>query len=230
MIRHLAVVMDGNRRWARKHKMDVLLGHSKGGIDAAKRTVQFCLDRGIEYLSLYTFSLENLKRSEDEKVFLFNLLADIIGNGLEDIVKQEVQIRFIGDRSLFPDSIIKVCDDLEERTKNFTRLKLQILFCYGARQEIVAAVRSLYHKIKNGLLQESEITEQTLESCLWMNGTPEPELIIRTGGAKRLSNFLLYQAAYSEFCFLDCLWPEVDEQHLQEAVSGFYETKRNFGV
>lgn len=230
MIQHLAVVMDGNRRWARKNKLEVLLGHSKGGVDAVKRTVQFCLDHAIEHLSLYTFSLENLKRTDKEKQFLFDLLVNTSQNGLKKMIEQEVRIRFVGDRSLFPKAVIESCSQLEQETKKFSRLKLNILFCYGARQEIVSAVKLLLHKIKQGLLSEEDVSEKELERCFWMNGTPEPDLIIRTGGKKRLSNFLLYQSAYSEFCFLDCLWPEVTEEHLEQALSVFKETKRNFGV
>ncbi len=230
MIKHLAVVMDGNRRWARKNKMDALLGHSKGGVDAAKKTIQFCLDRGIEYLSLYTFSLENLKRSEIEKNFLFDLLIQKGREGLSEFLEQGVKIRFIGDWSVFPQKVKESCLSLEEKTKNAGRLQLNILFCYGARQEIVAAVKTLYQKIKTGLLSEQDVSEKELERCLWMHETPEPDLIIRTGGVKRLSNFLLYQAAYSEFCFLDCLWPEITEEHLEQALAGFKVTKRNFGV
>lgn len=229
-MKHLAVVMDGNRRWARKNKLDILLGHSKGGLDAAKKTVQFCLDKGIQYLSLYTFSVENLKRSEQEKQFLFDLLITGVKDTSDDFIKQGVKVKFIGDWSLFPEQVIASCKALEQKTANCTKLVLNILFCYGARQEIVAAVKTLVNKIRSGILSEQDVSEKELEQCLWTNGTPEPELIIRTGGAHRLSNFLLYQAAYSEFCFLDCLWPEITYQDLEHAVSGFEATQRNFGV
>lgn len=161
---------------------------------------------------------------------MFNLLSESGEKSLHDFVEQEVRIQFIGDRSLFPQKVIESCANLEQKTKGFTRLQLNILFCYGARQEIVAAVKTLYKKIKSGLLTEQDVSEEEFEKCFWMNGTPEPDLIIRTGGAKRLSNFLLYQAAYSEFCFLDCLWPEITEAHLTSALAGFQITKRNFGV
>lgn len=229
-MKHLAVVMDGNRRWARKNKLDILLGHSKGGLDAAKLTVQFCLDQGITYLSLYTFSVENLKRSEQEKQFLFDLLIKGVNETVNDFVHQGVKVKFIGDWNLFPEHVIASCKELEQKTADCTKLVLNILFCYGARQEIVAAVKTLVTKIKSGLLLEQDVTEKALEQCLWTHGTPEPDLIIRTGGAQRLSNFLLYQAAYSEFCFLNCLWPEITYQDLEQAVSGFKATQRNYGV
>ena len=228
MIQHLAIVMDGNRRWARKNKLDVLLGHSKGGIDAVKRTVEFCLTRKISYLSLYTFSLENFKRTETEKSYLFNLMISEGENSFQEFIDQEIRICFVGDRSLFPEEVLKTCERLEKQTKQFTKLTLNILFCYGARQEIVCGIKSLYHKIKSGLLSEEDISEESLNDCLWTQGTPEPDLVIRTGGRKRLSNFLLFQSAYSEFYFLDCLWPEVQEQDLQNALDSFVHVTRNF--
>jgi len=230
MIQHLAIVMDGNRRWARKNKLDVLLGHSKGGIDAVKRTVEFCLTRKISYLSLYTFSLENFKRTETEKSYLFNLMISEGENSFQEFIDQEIRICFVGDRSLFPEEVLKTCERLEKQTKQFTKLTLNILFCYGARQEIVCGIKSLYHKIKLGLLSEEDISEESLNDCLWTQGTPEPDLVIRTGGRKRLSNFLLFQSAYSEFYFLDCLWPEVQEQDLQNALDSFVHVIRNFGI
>jgi undecaprenyl diphosphate synthase len=230
MIQHLAIVMDGNRRWAQKNKMNILLGHSKGGIDAVKRTVEFCLTRKISYLSLYTFSLENLKRTEQEKSYLFNLMVSEGDKSLQEFVDKEIRIKFVGDRSLFPKAVLKTCKRLEEQTKNFSKLTINILFCYGARQEILYGIKSLYHKIKMGLISEEDISEKSLNDCLWTQGTPEPELVIRTGGRKRLSNFLLFQSAYSEFYFLDCLWPEVQEEDLQNALNSFTDVTRNFGV
>lgn len=230
MIQHLAIVMDGNRRWARKNKLDVLLGHSKGGIDAVKRSVDFCLKQGISYLSLYTFSLENLKRTETEKSFLFNLLISEGSKSMQEFIDQKIRIRFVGDKTLFPQNVLSLSHDIEEKTKHFTKLTINILFCYGARQEIVCGIKSLYHKIKEGLISENDITEDSLNQCLWTYGTPEPDLVIRTGGRKRLSNFLLFQSAYSELYFLDCLWPEVQEADLENAVNSFAHVKRNFGV
>lgn len=230
MIAHLAVVMDGNRRWAQKNKMNVLLGHSKGGLDAAKRTIEFCLNKGIAYLSLYTFSLENLKRTQEEKSFLFSLMNNEAKKCFEEFIERGIKIRFIGDRSLFPPSVLQTCNQLEERTKEGKKLTLNVLFCYGAQQEIISSVKALFCKIKNGLVSEDDITKETFEQCLWTNGAPPPDLIIRTGGRRRLSNFLLYQSAYSEFYFLDCLWPEVTQDHLEKALASFGQVERNFGV
>jgi undecaprenyl diphosphate synthase len=230
MIKHLAVVMDGNRRWARKNKMEALFGHSKGGVAAAKKTIAFCLEKGIEYLSLYTFSLENFKRSDIEKQFLFDLLNNVCNNEAKDLVAQGIRVRFIGDWSLFPETVAASCKLLEQQTQTGNRLNLNILFCYGARQEIIAAVKTLFTQVQSGSISPQELTLKNLEDCLWTAHMPEPELIIRTGGGQRLSNFLLYQAAYSEFCFLDCLWPEITQEDLVKALDGFNQTQRNFGI
>ena len=230
MINHLAVIMDGNRRWARKNKMNILLGHSKGGVDAATRAISFALEKGIAHLSLYTFSLENLKRSKEEKDCLFDLIISNHTKHLDNFTEKGVRVRFIGDRTQIPEDVLQACIKIEKATESFSTLHLNVLFCYGARQEIIAGIKKLYHKIKNGILSEDEICEKEFEQCLWLEDTPEPELLIRTGGTHRLSNFLLYQSAYTELYFLDCLWPEITHEHLEEALSWYLKTKRNFGV
>ena len=230
MIKHLAVVMDGNRRWAKKNKLNYQLGYTDGGFGAVKKTVQFCLDKEIRHLSLYTFSLENFSRPEHEKQLLFNAIVQEGNKYGEKFKDQGVRIKFIGDRKKFPEKVIPTIKYLEDITSHNQKLELNILFCYGARQEIVCGIKELYHKVKQGLLKEEHISEESLEKCLWTSGTPSPELIIRTSGTKRLSNFLLYQSAYSELCFLDCLWPEIEVSDLENAVSSFLGTKRNYGV
>ena len=230
-INHLAVIMDGNRRWARKNSLDILLGHSKGGIDAARLSVKFCLEQSISYLSLYAFSLENFKRSSVEKTCLFNLIGNVSQVDKDSFIKNGIAIKFVGDRSLFPESIKTACQELEAFTAGGTQLLVQILFCYGGRQEIMEAARILSKKINNGDLPETAWhDEKEFKKCLWSGDIPDPDLIIRTGGAKRLSNFLLFQSAYSELYFLDCFWPEVTYEKLTEAVQWFDEVKRNFGV
>jgi undecaprenyl diphosphate synthase len=229
MMKHLAIIMDGNRRWARSRGLSALLGHSNG-FDAAKRAIEFCLKKRIQYLSLYTFSIENFKRSEEERSYLFDLLASKAPSLTNDFIKYGVRARFIGDRTLFPSLLMSTIEELEEATIAGHKLQVNFLFCYGARQEIVSSVKSLIQKVKNGELSEDQITDETLNNSLWTAGIPEPDMIIRTGGAKRMSNFLLYQAAYSEFYFLDCFWPEITEEHLQAACTNFEECKRNFGT
>jgi len=227
-MQHLAIIPDGNRRWAKKNKLKSFLGH-KTGLEAFRSAIKFCLKNEIKYLSFYTFSLENFKRPDEEISYLFNLLIDEFYKQLPDLVKQEIKIRFIGDKNYFPEKVVPYIEKIEEQTKNLGRLNLNLLFCYGAKGELVFAAKSLAQKVKNGELNIEDINEERLSNSLWTAGIPDPDLIIRTSGIFRLSNFLLYQAAYSEFIFLDCFWPEVTEDHLQKCLNNFKEIQRNFG-
>ena len=229
-ISHLAVIMDGNRRWAKKNKLNFGAGYSDGGFGAVKKAIEFCLVRGIKYLSLYTFSIENLKRPQEEQNFLFDTIVSEGGKNISYLKERNVCARFIGERSLFPEHVIPTCNLVEQETKDCSALFVQILFCYGGRQELVAAVKKLVQKVKEGLILEDQITEEVLHDALWMAGIPDPELIIRTSGVQRLSNFLTYESVYSEFCFLDCLWPEITEKDLAHAVDSYLGIRRNFGV
>ncbi len=221
--------MDGNRRWAKKQGLAAVRGHAQG-VDIIKKVIIFCLKKNISYVSLYTFSTENFKRSEYEKTFLFRLLSNELLKGTEDFIRQGVQVRFVGDSSLFPKKLKDTIKDIEEKTKHLKKLQLNFLFCYGGRQEIVDSVKTIVQKVKSGQLSEHDISEETVSQHLWCNCCPDPELIVRTGGAQRLSNFLLFQAAYSEFFFLDCFWPEVTELHLDKVYKDFEQRKKNFGT
>lgn len=229
-MKHLAIVMDGNRRWAQKQGMAKWLGHKEGAktIDYA---VDFCLEKGIKFLSLYTFSLENLqKRPKIEKDYIFDLFLKEYKKIIPDCIKKGVKIKFIGDRSLYPKKILDAVLECEFQTQNFFNLQLNFLFFYGGTQEIFWGIKELIKKIKTEGLDAQSLSEEMFESCLWTHGIPEPELIIRTGGRNRISNFLLYKAAYSEIMFLDCLWPDIQKIHLQECYNQFESTQRNFGV
>jgi len=229
MIKHIAIVMDGNRRWAKKRGLLKMFGHQEGA-NTVKKAVGFCLDKKIPYLSLYTFSIENFKRPEHEKTFLFDLMIKEAQKVLPELIEKGVCARFIGDRELFPKKVLAACNTLEQETKSFTNLQLNFLFCYGGKQELVSSIRTIAKKVKSGELLEEEISESIIEQHLWMAGTPEPDLIIRTGGQMRLSNFLIYQSAYSELFFLDCMWPEITATHLNDIVLEYNNRKRNFGV
>lgn len=230
MIKHLAIIMDGNRRWAKKNGLQAFLGH-KHGSEAAKRAIEFCLDAQIRYLTLYTLSLENLKnRSETEKEFIFNLLINEATQHIEEYKQKGVKIKFIGERSLYPAAVMSACNLIESETKDCDKLQVNLLFCYGARQEIVASVKDIVKRVISGEISQADITDELFTKSLWTNGTPEPELIIRTGSVQRLSNFLLYQSAYSELYFLDCMWPEIETRHLEDALNRFKVCQRNFGV
>lgn len=229
-ISHLAIIMDGNRRWAKKNKLSFGTGYAEGGFGAVKRAIEFCLSRGIKHLSLYAFSLENFKRPQEEQDFLFDTIVNQGQKNIPYLQKHDVQVKFVGDRSVFPQRVIPTCELVERETEQCSSIFVNLLFCYGGRQEIVSGVKNLLKQVRDGVLTEDAITEQALQDCLWTARTPDPELIIRTSGVQRLSNFLLFQSAYSEFCFLDCLWPEITEKDLATAVDSYTGVRRNFGL
>jgi undecaprenyl diphosphate synthase len=229
MIKHLACIMDGNRRWARLHNKVPWYGH-KEGVEAVKRVMNFCLDKKVPYLSLYTFSLENFKRSFYEKKFLFQLLVIQAEQSIDELIARGIRVRFVGDRTLFPQSTQLVCDKVEKATAHLTTLQLNFLFCYGAQQEIIGGIKNIVQQVQAGQLTIENINESMFKEYLWIGNIPEPDLILRTGGIKRLSNFLLYQAAYSELYFLDCLWPELTVAHLTTMLDEFMGRQRNFGI
>ncbi len=227
-MQHLGIIPDGNRRWARNNKLKSIFGH-KSGMEAFKRTMKFCMKKGVKYLSFYTFSLENFNRSEEEKKYLFSMLAEQAKNQLNEFIEKQIRVRFIGDKSFFPDDLRPVIEKLEDATKKFDKLNLNFLFCYGGRREIVNATKDIVLKIKSGTLDLASITEDSFKDYLWTKDIPDPELIIRTSSSARLSNFLLYQAAYSELMFIDIFWPEITEEHLQKCLNDFEGVQRNFG-
>jgi undecaprenyl diphosphate synthase len=231
-MQHLAMIMGGNRRWARENKLKAaFLGYDTGA-KSIRRAVSFCLKKNIKHLSLYTFSLENFRRPEEEKKYLFTLLGTLFKNEIENLIKDKIRVRFLGDRSYFPEAVSSVINETEERTKDFDRLSLNFLFCYGGRQEIAHSARQIAQKVQSGEMAIDEINEETVGNELWTAGIPDPDLIVRTGSKNeiRLSNFLLYQAAYSELLFLDCYWPEINEEKLQYCFDSFNKSVRKFGV
>ena len=229
-ITHLACIMDGNRRWAQQHGWLPWDGH-RAGLKTAQRVVDFCLQQSIPYLSLYTFSLENFRRPPQELNFLFNvLMREMKDRLLDGFIDKKVCVQFVGDRAQFPKEVLPICDEIEDKTKNLSALQVNLLFCYGGQQELVHGMKAIAQKIKSGELSEDEISEEVLEKSLWTSGIPVPDLIVRTGGIKRLSNFFLFKAAYSEFFFLDCFWPELTETHLAAVVESFHIRQRNFGL
>jgi len=227
-MQHLAMIMDGNRRWAKKNK--IFNPYGKQSQESVKTAISFCIKNKIKHLSLFAFSLENFdNRSTLERSRVFSLLKSTLTKNSDELRDQGVRINFIGDRSVFPDSVMPSIEYAEKKTELCDTLSLNILFCYGSKQEIVYAMKVLADRVQKGELDIDEINDDRIKSVLWTAGIPDPDLIIRTSGVSRLSNFLLYQAAYSEFAFLDCYWPEVTEAHLQQCVNNFYSTKRNFG-
>jgi undecaprenyl diphosphate synthase len=221
--------MDGNRRWAIQQGLLSFFGHKKG-LEAISLVADFCLAQKISYLSLYTYSIENLhSRSAHEQNYLFEVLAKEALDNIDTFKRKNIRIQFIGDRALFPQSVQSICEQIERKTQQCNALYLNLLLCYGGRQEIVAAAQHIATEVAQGKLRVEDITTKLFEDNLWTAGTPSPDLIIRTGGQQRLSNFLLFQCAYSELYFLDCMWPEISEQELEKALTYYSECQKNFG-
>lgn len=223
-LKHIAVIMDGNRRWAKEKNLPSAMGHKKG-VDALKTTLRACKDFGIKYLTVYAFSTENWKRKKEEVDFLMELLAITLTNELAEMHSEGVVISFIGDISKLSDKLQKILANSVETTKNNTGVHLQIAFNYGARDEIVHAVKSI---IAKGVKAE-DITEEMISENLYTKNIPDPDLLIRTGGEKRISNYLLWQIAYSEILVTDKYWPEFGREALAGAVEEFKNRQRRFG-
>ena len=222
-LKHIAIIMDGNRRWAKERNLPSAVGHKKG-VDALKKTMKACDDFGIKYLTVYAFSTENWNRKPEEVNFLMDLVAQTLKNELDEMNKNNVVISFIGNLKQLSDKLQKILKNAEEKTKNNTGVNLQIAFNYGARNEIVNAVKEI---IKNN---ETEISEETIAKYLYTNNIPDPDLLIRTGGEMRISNYLLWQIAYSEFIVIKDFWPEFNKEKLSDCIIEFAKRNRRYGV
>ncbi len=224
-LKHIAIIMDGNRRWAKERFLPTAMGH-KEGVNALKRTLNACKDYGIKYLTVYAFSTENWNRSKDEVEFLMKLLFQTIKDEILDLNKNEIKVKFIGDLSKLSDSLQNLLYETENDTKNNNGVNLQIAFNYGSKNEIVNAVK----RIINDGFKANDINEDLISSYLYTANIPDPDLLIRTGGEMRISNFLTYQSAYSEILILDKYWPQFDEKELGNAVIEFKRRNRRFGT
>jgi undecaprenyl diphosphate synthase len=223
--RHVAIVMDGNGRWAKKRFMPRFFGH-KQGVDALVRTVQACADRGIEYLTVFAFSSENWKRPSDEVSGLMGLVLVAVSKYLTKLAKEGVRIRIVGDRSAVSDKVRDAWDQAERATEGNQRITLSVAFNYGGRWDMVQAARSA---LAAGVRAE-DLDEAALGRHMAMAYAPDPDLFIRTGGEVRVSNFLLWQVAYSELYFTDCLWPDFGETELDAALADYRARDRRFGA
>ena len=226
--RHVAIIMDGNGRWAAKRHLPRKLGH-KAGVEAVRKIVRDAGELGVEYLTLYGFSSENWKRPPEEVGDLMELLRYFIRKDLAELHQNGVNIRIIGDREGLEPDILKMIDEAQELTAGNSRLKLIIAFNYGGQSEITNAVRRLAEKAKRGELDPADITPETVEAHLDTAGVPSPDLVIRTSGEKRLSNFLIWQSAYAELVFTDVFWPDFSRKDLEAAIREYQSRERRFG-
>lgn len=226
--RHIAIIMDGNRRWAKNKGLPSAIGHKKG-VDALKKTVYACDDFGIKYLTVYAFSTENWNRKPEEVDFLMNLLGKTIQNELKELNDNGVVISFLGDLTKLSPKLQEILYHAIDVTKDNKGVNLQIAFNYGSRAEIVNAVKNISEKVKNGEMNVDDITENVVSKALYTSSIPDPDLLIRTGGEVRISNYLLWQIAYSEILIVDEFWPEFDKESLASAVEDFYSRNRRWG-
>ena len=223
-LNHIAIIMDGNRRWAKEKKLPSALGHKKG-VEALKTALRACNDFGVKYLTVYAFSTENWKRKQEEVDFLMDLVAVTLTNELAEMHKENVQIRFIGDLTRLSEKLQKVLDNAVNTTKNNTGVILQIALNYGSRDEITNTVKQI---VRNGIKEEN-ITQDLISEYLYTKGVPDPDLLIRTGGEQRISNYLLWQIAYSEILITSKYWPDFDKKLLAECIEEFKLRQRRYG-
>jgi undecaprenyl diphosphate synthase len=227
--RHVAIIMDGNRRWAKARALPRALGHREG-VRAVREIVRAASDLRIQILTLYSFSSENWKRPPEEIEYLMGLLRWYLREDLAELHQNGVKIRIIGSRAEVAPDIVDMIAEAEALTKNNDKLLLIIAFNYGGQDEIVKAAREIAEDVAQGKLKPSEITKETIAGRLETSGLPDPDLIIRTSGEKRLSNFLIWQSAYAEFMFVDTFWPDFTKQHLEEAIAEYRRRERRYGA
>lgn len=225
---HVAIIMDGNGRWAKKRGLPRTAGHYQG----AKAVEQILYDAdamGIKYLTVYAFSTENWSRPQSEVKTLMNLLRTYMRTSLQKCAKNNVRIRVLGDRSKLDEDLIEAIDDLERDTKNNTGLQFLIAINYGGRDDIRRGVMKIAEKVRSGELDPASITEETVSENLDTADIPDPDLLIRTSGELRISNFLIWQCAYTEYYFTDVLWPDFNKEELQKAVDAYMHRERRMG-
>jgi undecaprenyl diphosphate synthase len=227
--RHVAIVMDGNGRWAKARFMPRLFGHKKG-VESVRKVIKACNDTGVECLTLFAFSSENWKRPEEEVNGLMSLFMGVLEKETPGMLRHNVRLQFIGDRAAFSPQLQDKITLVEQETSQCEGLRLIIAANYGGRWDVLQATRQLAERVKQGTLQPDELTEAHMTHALSTSGLPEPDLFIRTGGEQRISNFLLWQLAYAELYFSTKLWPEFDEECLQQAFDVYARRERRFGM
>ena len=225
--RHIAIIMDGNGRWAKNRGLPRTAGHAAGA-EAFRKIANYCRTLGVEYLTVYAFSTENWKRSADEVSGIMRLLGNYLKEALRDMEKNRVKFCFFGDLSRLSPKLQKLCEEAQNKSSDYD---VQVNFClnYGGRDELVRAARQFAQDVAEGKKQPEELTEEMLSSYLYSKDVPDPELIIRPSGELRTSNFLLWQSAYSEYVFMNVLWPDFGPDDLDEAIAQFNRRNRRFG-
>ncbi|NMM44034.1 isoprenyl transferase [Rhodospirillaceae bacterium KN72] len=226
---HVAIIMDGNGRWAEHRGKRRVAGHREGA-EAVRRTIEAAGKLGVSYLTLFSFSSENWRRPEEEVSDLMGLLRRYLKSEIADLHSKNVRFRVIGERDRLADDIQRLVEDAERLTAGNDGLALTLALSYGGRAEIVEAARRLAEQARRGDVNPADIDESLFENNLWSAGLPDPDLLIRTSGEKRISNFLLWQCAYTEFVFTDVLWPDFDEQAFLDAVAEYQRRDRRFGA
>jgi undecaprenyl diphosphate synthase len=225
---HIGVIMDGNGRWAKARGKARTEGHIEG-VKALRRMVELCITYGVQHLTVFSFSSENWSRPKDEINFIFGLLHRFVASDLARLIANNVKVRIIGSRGDLDDSLKRLIADVEAKTANNTGLNLMVAFNYGSKAEIVDATRYIAAQVAAGRLRADEITEATVERALYTSGIPDPDLIIRTSGEQRISNFLLWQGAYAELVFVEKNWPDFDESTFLEVLEEYSARERRFG-
>ena len=225
--RHIAIIMDGNGRWAKQRGLPRTAGHAAGA-EAFRRIANYCRTLGVEYLTVYAFSTENWKRSAEEVAGIMKLLRRYLEEALRDMEKNRVRFCFFGDLTKLSPELQALCDRAQKQSEDYD---VQVNFClnYGGRDEIVQAARRFAQDVADGIHQPGELTEEAFSSYLYSAEVPDPELIIRPSGEKRTSNFLLWQSAYSEYVFMNVLWPDFSPADLDEAIEEYHRRNRRFG-
>ncbi len=226
--KHIAIIMDGNGRWAQQRHLPRVMGHP-AGVKAVKRVVKFCAEQDIQVLTLFAFSSENWRRPKEEVSKLMGLFMGTMQKEVDRLDKNNIRLRFIGERADFSEKIQQKMVESEQQTEKNTGLTLVIAANYGGHRDLTLAMRSLAQQVKDGAIMPEEIDETMIASALSIPDLPDPDLFIRTGGEKRISNFLLWQLAYTEFHFTNKLWPDFDAQTMQDAIGDFLTRERRFG-
>ena len=226
--RHVAIIMDGNGRWAKKHKLNIAMGHRQG-VETLREVIRHTDDLKIEALTIYAFSTENWNRSKEEVGALMQLILDFFKSEIDELDEKNVRILILGEKDVFPEKQREVLIEAERRTGDNTGLTLNICLNYGGRAELVRAAQSIAQDVKDGKLDVADVNEQTISERLYTAHQPDVDLMIRTSGEMRLSNFLLYQCAYAEFLFPKVLWPDFSVQDYDEALMAYGGRERRFG-